>query len=441
MSLMLWGKLKDYEPMEPALNWALLVSVILIIWELANIKHTIQAITKEIFNLLSYYRYAWSEKAPKHPADLWHTLGANPSDSQILLPAAKLTNHNASFVYTGQPYFHIKAVDTITLQWNGTWRDYIKIRRLYRRFFKEYAIQTLTSHAEDAQYALEQRTLKVSHSVFGILFVSSFFKTLLGEKWFGNETLQVSFDKQLPDHDRNIGKELLKLCSSPASLSFLEEGKIEMVEIDYLDGGGKRSFRWVQDFRNKKLRLPVKRFISLPVDDSILQKETVLSLGGAEQNLALVYFVNRARWENPACTIGIAENAFDDYRMTKFQVGTESLVYGIKKELVGREVEDKNRASAEVFSFSVGGIHVISVYGYSAPMTKIAALKLLKNIVENNKQELPWYATEVRGILTYELPYQGSAFFTSEEIKEWDSLDVVNSGDWSFLDRHPLEVR
>ncbi|WP_278343298.1 hypothetical protein, partial [Parageobacillus thermoglucosidasius] len=103
--------IKTFQPFDLSLNFALLGTIALLSWEIANIKHMIRDTSKEVFNIFTYLRYTWSGKAPKTPADLWFMINSSISDTQAIVPALRKFNDRVSFSYTGEPYFKVRPID------------------------------------------------------------------------------------------------------------------------------------------------------------------------------------------------------------------------------------------------------------------------------------------------------------------------------------------
>lgn len=448
--------IKTFQPFDLSLNFALLGTIALLSWEIANIKHMIRDTSKEVFNIFTYLRYTWSGKAPKTPADLWFMINSSISDTQAIVPALRKFNDRVSFSYTGEPYFKVRPIDSITIQLKISWSNFIRIYFNYRKLFKEYSIETLTSHAEGAKFLLLERKLISSLSVFGILFASKFFKILLKDKF---SLINMEINPKLSEEETRFAKEFIELCTSPQKLSWgLNEQKtpnlkeilnLSITEITFLDDGKRNHWirDWSQQLKNifsKRIKIPVKKFIAVPTChfQKKLKDHWVICLGGAEQHLGLVHLVNKHRWENnKSQIIGIAENEFDDIRQTRFQIGTESLVYGINRILSGREINQSSQTKAEIFSFPSSDTHVISIYGYSAPLTKMATLFFLEKLREGKEEYWPWKREEVKNIITYELELKkGETLFQSQALNEWDENDIMNEMDTDFFEKHKIRI-
>lgn len=208
-----------------------------------------------------------------------------------------------------------------------------------------------------------------------------------------------------------------------------------------------------QNLFSKKIRIPIKRFIAVPstrnceqeIDNILLphmvksnQLEFGMTLGGAEQNLALLYLVNRNRWmrdKEPygyiegrsGLKVGIAENSFDNYNENGFLVGTEGLVYGVTNRLKGRISANEIHNQAEVYYLSIGEFKLFCIYGYSAPMTKMCSMKFLYFYQHEKKDFIPGKVKETKQLLNYEKKLnEKEDFFSSEFLKDWDIKDIIN---------------
>lgn len=456
----LFNKIKGYTTEGNDLfDQAFVVLIFFVVWEFINIRSSIHSQSKDIFNLWTYFKYARSKKSPSYPSDLWHYFGANPSDSQILIPASNLAKEN-TFIYTGQPYFEIRCIDTVKLKYTGTIWDYLKLRKSYTKLFKNFAIRTLTSYTDQNQVASEERRLKNSFATFGILFFSEVLKTFFEHPKLRSSTqedgrvqIQIAVDDEI---HMEFAEEWLKLCTNMnvAEIAKIDSRQLEnpmfiVNELTFLEESKKKKlFRKWHQFWSKELEIPAKRFIALPTKNSkvnsLLNAENptqLMSLGGAEQNLGLMYLVNAARWKQSSY-IGIAENIFDDYRHLQFSIGTESLVYGVKNEMIGRGDGIKKRESdtAEVFSFFINNLEILCVYGYSAPITKMAALQLLKKIEQDEHQSIPTKATQIKNSLVYKVRWQGPSFYESDVMQKWDSEDHINGAYEQFLEETIFEI-
>jgi hypothetical protein len=231
-------------------------------------------------------------------------------------------------------------------------------------------------------------------------------------------------------------KYMCELCTHPNYINIVDENEkkydISINEINYIKLDSsirlvqffKRTYRRINDFFYCRIRIPIKRYVALPNDDTA--DNLIICPGGAEQNLALLHYVNKHRWHpDSSMKIGISENHFDDYHNTNFQIGTEGFVYGITNNMKGRELRN-NRNRAEIMSFDIGDTKIVSIYGYSAPMTKIASLKFIDCLANDNYKYIPWKRTTINNHLQYVVNYTGRSFFSSKEIEYWDNEDMLN---------------
>lgn len=206
-----------------------------------------------------------------------------------------------------------------------------------------------------------------------------------------------------------------------------------------------------------RLRIPLKKPVALPKGRSgrLLDAPfpeaamgggplTVLFLGGCEHNLALLHAITWLRWNYPNIQygVGIAENMFDRLYQSGYLLGSEITVYGIAKEVFTR---DDHGHRAEVLHLPTGPIgrrdlvpipghnvslddcRIYAVVGYSAPSTKICALRFLYAMLNDETEFLPDGSRPSR--ITYAAPVGDAKFLTSDFLREWDGIDGINKLD------------
>lgn len=443
--------------------------ILLIIFYYWNIAQGVKNLSNNVFNLRQYLQYILSSKYPSNPLEIWNPITSSVSDGQTILTAERLLadDKDISFIYTGEPYYTIKYIDSITLKWdhNSYW-NYIKHLYHYINLFNSHAIQTVVGHSEESHYKLESRELKVSSYVFGILYFSKYLNKIFGKE--NRNKIKIDFNKNLKeDKDISYLKEFIKSSSTKFDSTFENENNLDsnltIHDVKYFeDLEENRGFslfknlkKKYQLLKEKKIRIPVKKYVALPKGDKILPKQIdfddkslVIPLGGAEQNLGLIQLINNYRWQNEEdYEIGIAENIFEDYRNTKFQIGTEELVYGVSNHLKGRKIDESDKGSAELFTFTTNDLRVLSIYGFSAPMTKIAACKFFEAFKKEDKlkDKLPWknYKTKPNEIMIYEAVLNGQSFFGSDFLDYWDEKDVINENDEieKLLSKLEIEIK
>ncbi len=265
-----------------------------------------------------------------------------------------------------------------------------------------------------------------------------------------------------------LGRTLVELCTSPQYFEWAANGSctgeqvLEICGITYMDQPDSYKnhsiIRRLQDIRNRRFTIPVKRFIAVPkgnkgtIHEELLipelsdmdQMKMGLILGGAEQNLGLQYLVNRLRWNeenrknrNNHVKMGIAENAFEDYHKMDYLIGTENLVYGVTNTIHSRLLSN-NKNKAEVFEIRINQNIFYNIYGYSALSTKMATFFFLKNYDNISKtaadgsetmdsnQYIPGLSRKTVFNICYTAETgEDKGFYQSEIVKEWDA-DVIN---------------
>ncbi|WP_202710821.1 hypothetical protein [Sporosalibacterium faouarense] len=426
------------------------------IYTTIQISGWIKTVTKNTFNLPKYLKYIFSSKSPKNPLEIWNPINANLSDAQIIIPAERMFNDKVSFIYTGIPYYQIKMIDSITIGWDHNFISFAKEKYRYFKFFTKFAVQTLVGNADEKYYDRGNRKLKVSSFVFGIHFLSRYLKESINWNGFGNK-IMLNIDNKIENKEKKeFSRLFIEMCTSPDIFEWKNNSSknpmLTIFDINFVSEDNKRYYfkTRITNLLKKRIRIPVKRFIAVPLNSigilpemyqEGLSKKISILLGGGEQNLALLYLINNYRWTNKSnFNIGIAENVFDDYHNTKFQLGTEELVYGITNEIKGRGLEGKNQGKAEIFSFVTDELRVVSIYGYSAAMTKISALKFLKYIKECQEENIPWKRKEVCNHLLYEVVADGD-FYESKVLKEFNKEDMMNSKMTNFDNISSLNIK
>lgn len=101
-------------------------------YTIRSMKDTIQSTMK----LPQYIKYIFSKNSPHNPLDIWTTLEGSVADTQIVSGAAKILDKDKlQIIYTGVPYYNIRAIDSITIGWNVSLFEYISERIRYINIF------------------------------------------------------------------------------------------------------------------------------------------------------------------------------------------------------------------------------------------------------------------------------------------------------------------
>jgi hypothetical protein len=457
-------------------NELVIIQIVAIALWLIHLTESLKHFTENSIGIIKYFKYAWSAKAVKNPLDLWTPItNSGISDAQTaLFLNDQIHSESAdclvSLIYSGDPYFRIKAVDSITVGWNHSWLKYMQHRSDYRHLYTEYAVEIIKAFAQEKYFKFVERELCISNSVFGILFLSKYLRMETNKIKKGQKVkVKISNDiKNKNDVDERFAKELLELSMSPEYFTWnTEDQEIEekgaelyIYTIDYIDDQTEKNIFSnficqlkisVYNMLHKRIRIPVKRYLALPKvnksnqmlhkilnsdykndsdsgskSQNETQKETkVFVMGGAEQNLGLLYLVNKYRWSSHNdFKIGIAENVFEEYYAFRLKVGTEGFVYGISNIINQRQDTraDTNKMSAEIFTFHFDdnpNIKYYCIYGYNAIMTKIAAYNLFNAFMEGNEQNIPGKRIITNNCIKYEID--------RNVIEIWDKYDVLNT--------------
>ncbi len=410
-----------------------------------------------------------TEEFPLDVFELWRPEVSALSDAQCALMAELKTHSGVSMIHSNWPYFDRFFLYSLTLQFldEDTWKT---AKEAYKKEFKKYAEDIIdnvrkllgTSTKNDPHH-------ETSWQVFGITFASRFIYRLYEEeakKRSEKNNLKFSFyldknfsavvDKKEDSSDNNaIGSavlEFLKLVTSPeiASISANEEeqskdhsnipvgvikteiikGKARETEIT---GGIQKIFnrmlqkilKWNQNHKDKTITIPVRRWISIPKRDWIGSNKSdglqVIGIGGIEHNLALLYYINKFRWEGGKTFVGIKENEFDKnrHRENKNCV-LLSAERRVEVEFGDNDVHSgpthKNEALAIKFSIEQDKQEYQFLWfcGLGGPATKISFLKYLYE--PEILQETGAYLFEI-----------GPRDKYNEFLDRWDALDATNN--------------
>lgn len=413
----------------------------------------------------------------KKPFDLWHLFESNLSDAstfvefQKYIQKIKRNNIETHFVYCGLPYYKVWFVESILLRIDGV----ENLQEKYAAFFASYAehVKAILSKKIN-EFDCVNRRSNLSRFGFGIKFLSGFLHHLCHQDSKYNTEFK---EKNLPENEelkkknkvlRKLGLQIYKLCSAPSNIA---SSDIQVTVEDIYGIGFSLSLNANSTVITDPdlIRIPLLRFFALPNYDIFSLPNTdeqndfvkypylppfqdnnnigIIFVGGAEHNLPLLHIVNELRWEQGSKRkYLIAENMFDDQiEIKSFRLGTENIVYGINSQMRWRE---DNANEAEVFGFgwkeTIGeqekNFQVYSVYGFSAPMTKIAFLSLVALLYENNKgdlaakldnEHLKRLIPETNTSIAYELGdiKKRTDFYESNILKYFDENDMMNNPD------------
>jgi len=454
---------------------------------------------KNINNKLQYIKYIFSAKAPKTPHSLWETIQGSVMDGQITMAAEKMLHMKTKTAcyFSGEPYYDIRLVSTINIAFSKR-SDYRRWKKEYKHHFKKYAIETIVNVTDSNHFNEEKKELKVSTYVFGTLFISGFFKTMHRKLTDGAKNKHITMTLDIPydikdTYSRQFAKYVIELATTPDYYKWSNESqptnfrpeddyRISIKSIDYVDEKKiKGPIQYIlQEQKNKlkkEISIPVKKYFAIPhltmeeenkhqklikaqpaigftvtksidnaYDGCILPRtnigmkaDCIIALGGAEQNLGLLYLINKVRWDKrvqiTSAKIGIVENSFDDGAEFDFMVGSESLVHAVNNKIKGRELGNYSKNQADVFSIKLSSMYsdsskecvLYGIYGYSAQATKLTTVVFLNELFNNymRTKGIPGTGKNSSPILTYK--YGG----VNESIDEYlNSIlrNVMNQG-------------
>lgn len=414
----------------------------------------LRGFSKTSKDLKDYIKFIFSSNSPKKPLDLWGFFISNLSDSHSLIPALKLAEKDIKYIYCGQPYYEIKFIDSILFSISPKMEEKYSIKKTYSKFYKLFAMKTFKNEMEKKIFQYRTRELLQSKYVFGIFYLSNFLYEIIKNK--SNKRFNFKIADKIGDK-YEYAKECIKLSSDPERTLFNQDSTLKTIDITV------ENIFMLKDKIPKKIAkneilIPFKRYIALPTryvegnykrfaDGDIILPEIpaftknestdidIYSLGGAEHNLPFLHIVNCHRYLSKGSRkFGIVENKFDapldekKHRYIDFRVGASHFVYGINNEVRHRMIEDiseekDNSNQAEVFRLKINNYNIYSFYGYSAPMTRIAFLKFLCEMKNEDSKFIP-KENEFR---LYEVDIKESKnIYESEFINEWDRLDCMN---------------
>lgn len=436
---------------------------------------------------------------------------SQPLSPLVKLFSQEFPDKNINFVYAGSPYYSVKYINRITLKFNCNPITFIKNYYKYLKFWVEYSIKTVVSYADGVHIAEEDGELNISDYVFGIPFINRylykvyankdsisvkikdednkvdgvkrFTKLALNPEKFSIESNEYDIKVQDIDNYGYNNREKRSSIFRKISLLFLMLLLIAGIMYFYIGGFGLLEtgiyallitaigavfYKIITFLYRRQITIPVKRFYVVPDDEKTTNKEDnaslktklykeenkeklLITLGGAEVNLAFVDLINHYRWENSNnYKVGIAEDRFEKQtqRDIPIRLGTENLAYAIIKDnVIARRHEEDNEIKkiANLISFqlqpnSKKNKRFLSIYGYHGATTKIAACKLIyafKKYYKDGKKYcenyIPWESSLTNQVKDIDaLEYNSNNSFGGL-LDAWDANDIINSEADDFI--------
>ncbi|MGC8645716.1 MAG: hypothetical protein ACP5UO_05595 [Thermoplasmata archaeon] len=425
-------------------------------------------------NLYYWHLKRPGEEFPLGPFDMWRPEAAGISDAYGAIAAQKM-GKDAILVHSNEPYFNRFFIYSITLEFKGPANKHTTAGKIYEREFKQYA-RNVVKLARERKRLMEagiasgkevshKELDEVSWQVFGISFLSLLLLRYSRENrcelifsipddftvFRGKEMFSAS-SKDGAETAKKVAacvKELIDL-STPSDSRWENPGNEEsgcLVIIRSAEVMQKRADETSEKLfcvpvagnkrRSNTITIPVRRWVNVPKVEtgwrdewssafrfleSLAGKETgdvtYVGVGGAEHNLAMLYFINRFRREDQRNSwIKLAENRFDSedpggsiMLYTERRVGfrIRDRVYGAGK--------DENTAVLLRFTIHEYGAREFRFayfFGLGGAMTNIALLRYLSN---------PDIA---RGDGAYIFTAGRGSF--KEFLKRWDAADPMNN--------------
>lgn len=403
----------------------------------------------EMKSLWTYIQVRYIKRLlPKKPLDLWHIFHANITDGQIALYAQRLLDGSnpekanaCKLVYAGEPYMSHYLLDSIDIDWRfGKQTRLFKryqIRRHFRYFFRQFAIQSVYANATDKMnkiYNTNNPIRQTSNYVFGLMFASRYFSCFLKKFYKHKEKVCIDIS-DIKKHNQPLIKNIMQHLTSPYHFDIIDDknklvDKHLVLHINQFSItfpiSEKEKNKWYLKLMHfpkrlsqsaynmitakKSIHIPIKRLFLKSSNETgepflldqldAVDEDTIILLGGAEQSLPQCHLINRHRWMiNPSkeTKIGFAENEFDssDSEHYKFYVGTEGFVYGRYMNQIIAPDDNPNKSKrdyAEKLHIMLDHKDILILYGYHAISTKIIAAKYLLDYlrlyVSNNSTEL-----------------------------------------------------
>ncbi|QHI72049.1 hypothetical protein [Aminipila terrae] len=427
---------------------------------------SISSATGAVVSARKYLSYVLVPRHFKNPLQIWNPQVGTVSDSQITAALGRKYRNNVQVFYSGEPYYEIRAIDSLIISFGDNWISFLKRSLKYFIFFMDYSSKYLAACLESEIFEEKDRALNVSNAVFGILFVSAFFSKSFLDLKKSEQKFKICVSKDFIPKDKGkiaLTKTFVEYCLSSDIFQWTDEAdenKVFMLCGATFLGDTSNNNKvkiLLKHFFNKQMVIPVKRFVAVPKDseDGLLpyaadfqNMKYGIILGGAEQNLTLQYIINFANWHGDGrkVRLGIAENAFDDYMKKDFCIGTESLVYGVTN-ILNERADKKSGSMAEILGIEIKKRMFYSIYGYSAIITKMSVFNFIKHYEEHNPDRENTDAIPGKAKFTsYHIRYKVDignehSLYSSSSAKEWDQ-NVINDEERliEWLNKNPLKI-
>lgn len=447
--------------------------------------------TNEVFE---YLIFIFDKKSPRRPLDMWGFFLSNLSDSHSLIPATKLLDDNIKYIYCGLPYYDVEYIDSILIRVTPKIKKtYVKF---YKDFAIESYDNVRKNIIRGEKKILQTKhvfgifffskflfTILQDHVAENGKLIINFNLSLKNEKKleFIKECVKLCSDPNITSFDSGSSdKESINIIVE--DIFMLRDKKPKLRKNQILIPFKRFIALPINYGGNSKYKKPVDSNLILPeipefyssknmkneaVEESnetvganiseLKPKESVIkiySMGGTEHNLPLLHIVNHHRWsKKDSRFFGIAENKFDEAIIEKedeisqqikrnsrekrekleYNVGASHFVFGINAKVRHRNLGFNNEA--EVFRFKIKNdrtYDILSFYGYSAPMTRIALLKYLHEVKINPETpfepKLEENGEESDGAYKlYRVGNENDNIFDSEFLAHWDKFDCMNN--------------
>ena len=426
--------------------------------------------TDKTMKWFNYIKYYVSPKKPCTPLGIWRFMQGSVADIQMLNTSEQLAGEKIDVVYAGLPYYETVYISSIVLKWKHKGNIFVRIWRVfwqklaYWKFHKEYAEKMVIAKADAKYFKNGDKHIECSNAGFGMLYFSQYMRNELvrrGEKYKDKIKISINIqeeNKEIRERKMKCVKQWMQFCTAPEIFDIVEgddkDAAIKVVDVST----DQDKFSKGNILCKLLYRIPVKRFIVYPTKDMskngyplpdqyVENESTILCIGGAEQNLALQCIVNYYRWnEKGDLKIGYAENVFENDLEKDFLMGTEGLVYGVRKDPIGRMVP-KEEPSCKAALFRLNFKNTMpktvfyEIYGYSAMATKISLCKLIHSLsISNNKfteyecndieKCIPGQAIGKLELIDYVVSKTPEKkVFRTKEGNEFDREDLMNNPD------------
>ncbi|RLG36768.1 MAG: hypothetical protein DRN91_07175 [Candidatus Alkanophagales archaeon] len=445
-----------------------------------------------------------SRKYLKSPLDYYTIFLTNISDMQVAGKIAEylsneLKNENIDIrlFYADMPYYWLRFIDSIYVSADCFLEDGRKetvskseLEKIWKEVYDEHLEDFYTiigKYVKGEEFAEIDKgsppRIKASRFVFGIFFLSRFFKKMydkLKGRFENKPNIYFAIDLPEDGQSEDIGEEewsgakeiikeimFLSLRSDAKYISNINDNDIKRPALVIYVKGAKMLVRiknrgfdlhelGEEARREAVVKLPVKRLIAIPLDlregtlkpnsdipfpmfseeedkknSTCMDKKNstlVISLGGPEHNLALLHLINYLRQRNipniPIIQVAESNQWWDEHEY-KIQVGTENYVYGIwPRDLHNgrttlRAPYDEPNG-AYIFYDESDDMGFIITVGFNALMTKVATVYMLTS----NLFEEFWQGKAGRGILHFVFVKEGKRGRLQQF---FDKKDIMNT--------------